>query len=193
MFDPWIGATYQAAPFPRSLILGESHYGEHHIQWGYDLRMKTIRSVKDQIQPNKPYPYYTKLLTAILGHKPALAEKRTFFHSVAVHNLITTPLIGIRCPPSPEQWAASLLTLPDVLASLRPDYVLVLGYRMWQRVSSMSCMKQPSGFTNVGPCGVRTNAHVLFHGIMHPSGPFSPSRWHGFIQQTKSELATNRQ
>jgi hypothetical protein len=188
MFEPWIGNHYNAQTIPKILILGESHYGDNHIKLGYELAKKTIYCIEDQIMHNTPYPFYTKLASTFIGHRPNLNEKTTFWHSVAYHNLITTPLVASRRAPTFEQWKESFLTLPTIINSLKPDYVVVLGYRMWKHLTVEPSLRNVPDIRNAGPCGLRALGTSYFHGIMHPSGPFSPSQWHSVIQSVKGQL-----
>lgn len=189
MFEPWVGDNYYSTTEgPRTLILGESHYGDHHIQYGYDLRKKTKLCIQQQIDGTWRSRFYTKIVSTIVGYRPTADEKKVFWHRVAYHNLITSPLTGSRRARSYTQWQESLPTLSGVLESLKPDYVVVLGYRMWRQVASLPSIRDVTEITDTGPCGVRAFGTCYFHGIMHPSGPYSPLRWHAFIRSAKQQL-----
>jgi len=192
MFDPWEGKNYWTSGVPRTLILGESHYDKSNIPPKYDVRKKTIYCIEDQISHNCPYRFFTKLVSCFIGHRPALAEKQEFWHSVAYHNLITTLLPRPRCAPSASQWQDSLPTLPLVIERLKPDYVVVLGFRMWGHVAALTGMRDISDIKDVGRCGVRAYGDCVFHGIMHPSGRgFRLAEWRVFIASAKKQLWPN--
>jgi hypothetical protein len=192
MFEPWIGDNYYSTTeIPRTLILGESHYGNPHIQGGYDIRKTTILCIEDRIIRNMPYRFFTNIVTSFIGHRPNFAETKEFWHRVAYHNLITTPLAASRRAPTYTQWQESLPTLPAIVESLKPDYVVVLGYRMWRQLASLPSIRNVPEVKDVGPCGVRIFGTSYFHGIMHPSGGYSPLQWHAVIQSAKKQLWPN--
>jgi hypothetical protein len=167
MFTPWEGDHYGASDnFPATLILGESHYGED-----YPFPDKTIRCIRTQIE-GRAWRFFTRVAASFLGHLPSREEKASFWHSVAYHNLITTPLRGPRMPPSAEQWAASLPTLESVLSDLRPGLVVVLGKRMWWQVGGMDCLADVAAQCPPGmlPPKRLKGDGTIFAAITHPSG-----------------------
>src|SRR5262249_43344677 len=135
MFVPWVGERYASQQeYPRTLILGESHYGAHHTGLGYKVEEKTILCIKDQIENNCPYRFFTKLVSTVIGRRPVLEDKCHFWHSIVYHNLIVEPLAGPRQCPSPDLWKRSLLTLPAVFEAHRPELCIALGFRLWREL-----------------------------------------------------------
>lgn len=186
MFKPWIGANYDSATNRfRTLILGESHHS------GGDLLEKTIECIEFQIAQNRPhcpYRFYTKLASCFVGRAPSLERKREFWNGVSYHNLITSILPASRVPPSPTQWVESLPTLPVILEKLKPNYVPVLGKRMWSRLSRLPLMREVPEIKGIGPYGLKLYGSVYFHGIKHPSSAFSPHEWGGYIESAKQQI-----
>ena len=167
MFTPWKGSRYKAAEnSPATLILGESHYGED-----YPHADKTIRCIQNQINGHS-LRFFTRVAAAFLGHLPSRAEKAVFWHSVAYHNLITTPLRASRVPPSTAQWDQSLPTLQGVISDLGPELIVVLGKRMWPHIAALDCLvdfaaPHPPGMSQ--PKQIKGGSTVVI-GITHPSG-----------------------
>ena len=193
MFKPWIGDNYWESSF-RILVLGESHYGEAHLEHGYELEEKTILCIQEQIDNVWRHAFYTKIVSTFLGHRPSLSEKKIFWHQVAYHNLITEPLKEARTPPSQEQWATSIATLPSVLEDLRPDYCVCLGFRMWPHLERAFDFEPVKISADPGECGVvfSPTYKCALHGIKHPSGGFSSNFWHRRISDTLDELMDNK-
>ena len=195
MFEPWIGKEYDSqSDFPKTLILGESHYGKHH-EGQYDLSKKTIYCIDDQIQWNNSYPFFTRLVSSLTGQKPNFEEKGLFWHKVAYHNLITEQLEASRRCPTHEQWEKSILTLPDIIEELKPEYCIVLGYRMWWKIQNRFDFEPCSCRYDAGPCGVvySPSMNCYFHGMKHPSGRgFINAEWCSWIDNFIKEKWPNK-
>jgi len=196
MFEPWVGEEYASQKvFPRTLILGESHYGNHHVTYNYDLKRKTILCIEDQIIHNCPYRFFTRLVSALTGKRPTLDEKRTFWHRVAYHNLIDEPLEASRRAPTAEQWERSIATLPQILADLKPEFCLVLGYRMWHKLHWRFDFQKMAVAGEIGPCGAVESPSMkcVFQGMKHPSGRgFVNAQWSGWVENLIRENWANR-
>ena len=172
MFEPWIGKNYSTqSTFPKTLILGESHYGRHH-EGSYALEKKTILCIEDQIVHNCTYRFFTRLVSSLTGRRPSFADKGVFWNKVTYHNLITEPLEASRQQPSAVQWQKSIETLPGIISSIKPEYCIVVGYRMWQRIHNEFDFTMVSADNEVGPKGIvfSPSMKCYFHGIKHPSG-----------------------
>ena len=190
MFKPWIGSEYPSRS-PKVLILGESHYGNAHLEHGYALEDKTLLCIRDQIDDTWKHAYYTKVVSTVIGHRPTLEDKREFWNSVAYHNLITEPLERSRKAPSEEQWINSIKTLPQFMDDLKPDYCLCMGVRMWQRLSVAYDLTTHSTQSEAGECGVKSSNvfGCYFHGIKHPSSfGYSYGIWGNHVRSVINEL-----
>ena len=188
MFNPWIGKDYLAQSAPKIMILGESHYGEFHIKTDSPPEDRTVVCIQKQIDESWKARFYTKIASMLIGHRPTIEEKRSFWHSVVYHNLITEPLEKHRVPPTTAQWDKSIPTLAPLIKELKPDYCICLGYRMWER------LKTYPGFTlipfdsDIGSCGAYWSEELncIFHGVMHPSGRGSRSfDWNRYINNIR--------
>ncbi len=183
MFKPWVGQNY-GQQIPKTLILGESHYGDAHIKWKYPVEEKTVRSIQEQMINAWPSRFHTKVVATMIGHLPSLAEKKLFWNSVAYHNLITEPLMASRISPTDVQWTSSVATLAAVFKELKPDYCICLGYRMWGVLKHQIKHTPITTNAEIGKCGAfrSESLNCVFHGMMHPSGRgFKRTDWHRYI------------
>lgn len=195
MFEPWIGQEFDSqSEFPRTLILGESHYGKHH-EGRYELAKKTILCIEDQIVHNCSYRFFTRLVSSLTGRRPNFYDKGVFWHKVAYHNLITEPLAGPRCCPTMDQWKKSIATLPQVFEDLKPELCLVLGYRMWNQLHRQFDFQKIVNTDDIGPCGaVESNSiNCILMGMKHPSGRgFVNAQWSGWVENLVREKWPNK-
>ena len=132
-FKPWIGPNYlQATLFgKRILVLGESHYGDGAAD-------KSIQLIQETINGNFSHPFYTKLALSFLEEKNAhalsLTRKQFFWNAVSYTNFVQTHLEGARQAPNAAMWETGREAFYELLATLKPDFVLVCGYRLWEQL-----------------------------------------------------------
>ena len=189
MFIPWVGKEYEQQTL-RTLILGESHYGNHHVTYGYPLEEKTVRSIQEQIISAWPSRFHTKVVATMIGHLPSREEKLRFWNSVAYHNLIAEPLTGSRVAPTERQWSESVATLDAVMGQLKPAYCVCLGYRMWAELWRRVEHTPVQAASDVGPKGAfwSERFQCVFHGLKHPSGRgFRRADWHRYVTNLRRE------
>lgn len=191
MFKIWKGATYgQPENGPKTLILGESHYGYHHDTYGYALEDKSILCVTNHMNGWK-HRYFTNIVSTVTGKYPTLEEKRTFWNSVCFHDLITTPLSGPGVAPTFDQWNVSIPTLQRVIAEVDPEFLVVVCSRMWDRVSTLDYFEAlPAQY----PVGMKPAKRLKPTGAVavstkHPSRFYSWRKYHPHIQFGKLLLA----
>ncbi len=141
-FQPWVGENYEAAPFQnRTLILGEADY-----EWkgGGDLsrcRNATRDLVTDLIaEPSddgsirrSSWIYLAMLFTNKWLY--SLDERRRFWDGVAFYNYLQSPAgFGPDGVSTPAQWKDSEAAFLDVLRVLKPQFMAVLGDRLWDNL-----------------------------------------------------------
>jgi len=95
-------------------------------------------------------------------------------------NYITTPLDGPRKPPSENQWEQHHQPINEIFKRLKPNLVVVLGFRMFDRWEYDSPMILSEGpiILNAGRDKTRyfqldDNRKALIYGMRHPSSGFS--------------------
>jgi hypothetical protein len=178
---PWEGADYRKHGFrgKRVLILGESGY-----DWPgrpVPLQDVTTYCIQEQLKehpddPDRPQftkAFFTKLAIAFLNRPPTLADKRSFWDSVAFYNYYSEALLtgpGI-APPS---WTAGALPFETVLEHLRPQRIIVLGTRLWRNHRGDTDEIGPTiagaKQTETYWYSIRGGAErALAYGIQHPS------------------------
>jgi hypothetical protein len=136
-FQPWVGENYEAAPFEnRTLILGDSPYGWNGGRDTSGLREVTRDIVAEQIEgPFRDY-IWAKIASMFISKRPScLADMRLFWHGVAFYHYLQVPAgSGTNCRPTPAQWKESEAAFLDVLRLIKPQFMLVLGMRLWNNL-----------------------------------------------------------
>lgn len=185
-FKPWIGDDYKSARRfgKRVMILGESHY-----QW--DKKVKpapewTCTFVGNQMSGDHTHAFWTRIVSAFIGHKPDLFEKQDFWRSVAFYNYVQQSVgFDAHVGPTREMWASSEPAFAEVLHAHAPQVLIVLGYRLWNKIPDLGgaaaapidCAKQPQTWRYPLNCG----GSCLAYGIRHPSSGFTGSEWQPHI------------
>lgn len=181
-FRPWTGANYENGfQGLRTFILGESQYTCQPCE---NPSLFTIERVKDTINGWK-HPFWTKTATALLGNDPTLKEKGVFWNSVAIYDYVQEFAgSGPRIEPSPKCWESSESAFVEVLEELKPEFMLVLGYRLWYK---MPCLNARRGPIIEGARIPETWLYphsagdALTYCVKHPSSGFSALTEHQYI------------
>lgn len=182
-FYPWEGENYFRAPFgKRVLILGESHYewkGSGPID---DHPTLTQDLIEDQLAGRYKIRFWTHIAVAFLNKVPTLAEKREFWHSVAFYNYVQQSAgAGARVRPAANMWRDSEIAFNEVLETLKPEALLVLGYDLWKHLPRP--LTQDESLPTLAG-SILTRAYSYNGGacrafsVRHPSSGFNGRSWH---------------
>ncbi|HEY2397043.1 MAG TPA: hypothetical protein VGH81_13855 [Rudaea sp.] len=143
-FWPWVGDYYADGWINRRrlLILGESHY-DARKEWidksVEDQRNITIETVKEWLNPAEdffPNDFYGKLHRALTDRKnPSERAVRGQWHRIAYANYVQE-IVGLegRARKTKRHWVSGIGAFVEVLRSLRPNLVLVLGKANWDNI-----------------------------------------------------------
>ena len=121
------------------LILGESHYAGSD---DYPASDWTQHVIKHNAQDN-PNAFFTKITIAVLGLNSAgelsNETRSNFWEHVAFYNYVQD-IVGQhgRISPTTKMWKAAERPFLDMIDSLRPDVVIVLGSMLGECVSALS-------------------------------------------------------
>jgi hypothetical protein len=195
-FRPWIGDNYSAGFCGRRvLVLGESHY-----QWdqGVDAYEElTNDCIREQIDGEWSKSFWTNIVITFLNRNPTLEDKSEFWHSVVFYNYVQEFAgFGPRISPTSEMWLASEPAFWEVLDLLRPQSIIVLGYRLWSNLPDIGdrgphISTAPQEWTWWYPLG-KSVLRALAYGIRHPASGFSGRAWHPHVMKVL-ELSESRQ
>ena len=185
-FQPWVGDAFTAAKLgKRILVLGDSHYewnGSGKIdQW--TAITKTL--VQEQIDGDYTKRFWTNIAIMFLNKRPTPEDKREFWHSVAFYNYLQSSAgFGPSSIPVENQWKSSEPAFLEVLSTLQPELLVVLGNRLWNHLPTEH--RHP-GLEVPGSPGVNTYRYTYPEGsclalhVRHPGRAFNGQQWHGCL------------
>ena len=197
-FKPWIGDNYWSARRfgKRVLVLGESTF-----QWDENSPLPpgwTIDCVKEQISGEGTYAFWTKIAIAFLNKPPSVEDKEAFWHSVAFYNYIQESVgVGPRIPPTPEMWGNAREPFNEVLSQLCPQFIAVLGYRLWNALpadgSEGPRARGANGYNESLWRYPHPEGEAWAFRLMHPSAVgFSAWNWHDPLMQALESAPSRR-
>lgn len=191
-FIPWIGEDYSAGyDGLRTLVLGEAHYDP---DTGEDVNANpkfTVECIEEQIEGELTRKFWTNIAIAFTGRGGLTCkDKRSFWSKVAFYNFIQECAAdGPRIAPAPEAWRRSDAGFRDVINALRPQFIVGLGYRMFDNLPDFGgrygpdLKRSPSTSTWLYPC---EDSQVLLWCMRHPSSGFSGTVWHEHIAEARA-------
>lgn len=125
-FLPWVGENYSRQS-PKLLILGESHYKRD----GADrdtFTQEVIRSWAIGEQGSRKFfTTIAKVLTGNLDGYLSKVEKAKFWNEVAFYNYVQEVVDDPRDRPTDVMWEKAQKPFLEVVNSLSPDIIIVLG------------------------------------------------------------------
>lgn len=184
-FRPWVGRDYgrQSRWGQAVLILGESHYDESYAQ-GDRLTEFVVRGHVER--RGKQYAFWTKIGRTFVGPSYGDFESRSaFWNSVAFYNYVQD-FVGTaaRQRPTPQHFRSSWAPFGSVLADLRPDVVVALGFGLWRAMGPLLPPRRPLGLDlpngDAGRFTVLPQAQPgagVFGYLKHPSTGYRPADW----------------
>jgi len=182
-FQPRIGSDYAAAKFgKRVLVVGDSHYewqGSGNIDQWADI---TRTLVQEQIDGEYTKRFWTNIAIMFLNRRPTLADKHEFWHSVSFFNYLQSSAgFGPDSVPLEDQWQNSHSAFFEVLANLKPQLIVVLGDRVWNRLPPVH---RTDGEPIPGADWMKTYRYAFPGGsalsiqVRHPGRAFNGRDWH---------------
>jgi hypothetical protein len=190
-FLPWIGEKYGDGFRERKLlILGESHYdtwnGQRHILEGTFTR-ECVQEVLDRERGAPLWPYVEQaLLNEERSSGWAPSGGLILWRQIAFYNFVQSPVRGgAQQSPTEQQFADSKRPFRAAIEELRPDRVLVCGYRLWNHMEETPHELNLHNRTYLhddiqGYC-LTDGSPIWCLAMKHPSIAFSWRRWHPII------------
>jgi len=190
LFHPWIGNDYENGGIfkKRILVLGESHYCEDPkecklclpglISKCNDFTKKIILDQMNGI--GKRHAIYTKLFRVLCDMEDTLGNRQIFWNSISYYNFIQQSVSNsARVAPTDEMCEISNQGLFEVVKSLKPNYIIILGERLWSLLPGMAGTDWPigpqineNGNTNRTYFFPDSDRKVLSIVIYHPSSSY---------------------
>ncbi len=187
MFTPWVGPESGNSKTPlgeaRLLVLGESHYSDHHELGSYEPGMTLDVVARYRTGERERWMRtFDNLAAAIAGSSKRLIGREgvnSIWEQIAFYNYV--PVVaasGSRTPPSEAHFALGAPPFEILLENLRPHAILVCGYRLWARFIP----RHASDYTdNVWkpstPFALIGEQKIPALRMAHPSTGYSPSFW----------------
>jgi hypothetical protein len=164
------------------MVLGESHYEEDGFgdaDAGPGLTIEIV--CRWGMRPEGRKPFFANLYTVLTG-EPWAADARgveDLWANIFFYNYVQQLVPGgPGHAPTPEMWLVSEPAFRKVLEEVRPNAVLVLGERLWDKMAGEDC--ELARLSGLGPvCGYRLSDKGVVPAAhtRHPSRGFSPLEW----------------
>jgi hypothetical protein len=183
-FLPWIGDNYEKGRGGRKiLVLGDSHYswaGSGDINQQPEC---TRDLVEEQISGAYSKRFWTNISATFLNELPSLSQKKEFWHSISFYNYLQSSAgNGANSIPKQDQWKASERPFLEVINTLHPDLVVVLGNRLWNHLpeilrSNIFQFDHSKFSRNACRYNYSTGSILIIH-FPHPSRAYNFRDWH---------------
>jgi hypothetical protein len=128
-FQPWRGQSYDKGIFGvKLLILGEAHYGGP----SKDFSNFTNEVIQEVIDGENRQRFFERVRSVVVGPDSTEWNRERFWNAVAYYNYVQELIPAARVRPTNDAFTNGDQPFKDVLNSLTPDCVLVLGKTLWQ-------------------------------------------------------------
>lgn len=139
-FTPFVGNEY----FKQSskiLILGESHYRQEKFGTEREYTINVVKRLGKRINGER-HAFFTKI-AKILSRKPyanlSNMDAQAFWETVAFYNYVQS-FVGTKPKerPTPKMFEDSQYAMKEILFSLKPDIIVVLGVELYKNLVRMN-------------------------------------------------------
>ena len=200
MQHPWVGKNFGTKENffggKRILIVGESHDGKNPDNFGTSIPALTREYVAQHLAwaPHERTPLFTRLVALLTGNWGSQDRKLAdeIWHHLAFYNYV--PVIAAVGPRMFDWslWEKGEPEFNTVLEELKPDAIIVLGYRLWQNAYYRHCdgtidrMDTEARFVKT----VFQGMHIPTMKIAHPSSTkyYKPMELHPQFKKMLSRL-----
>lgn len=183
---PWVGKNYQnpANLLHKTLILGESNFTESG-KFKSDLVINCVLNDLS-IDPTEERDttgfcrFSTKIRRIVFGRDEAIGPNN-FWQDVAFYNFVQS-LVGdkARIRPTEEMWEGSVPAFIEVVLSLQPNRVFVLGKANWINLLAHIEHEIVDQFT----VRLKVGSEFVVAGyINHPSSSLPYNKWQPIAQK----------
>ena len=180
---PWVGPQYEnPIIFPyKTLILGESNYTSEE-KFNSNLVIECIADHIGQNEDPNFSRFATKARRVVFGRNTTISSK-LFWENAAFYNFVQC-LVGSasRERPSEKMWSESVQAFNELICTLKPERILVLGLENWKNLLAHLNHKKMGEHM----AALNINGQEVIAGyIIHPSygGGFSYDEWHPIASQ----------
>ncbi len=199
-FVPWVGAEYSSGGIfgKRILVLGESHYGD-----GEPSADATRRVLEEYLDCPETVPSYLQSFKrferSLTGAETDPQQRRRIWDSLLFYNFVQE--VSTDAPrqtldvKNPRQSADAFF---EVLETYRPEYIIVWGYRLWDKLLPAEHWEWGEEIVVDGLPAIRFGYYTLADGtrvkaipVKHPSAGYSWAEWNKILQsflQMKTDL-----
>ena len=135
LFHPWIGHQYGNGSIFKIpiLIVGESNYGmSEGSEKDSTFTRELINSI---IKGCWKHRFFSNIQRAFVENADTEELRREFWHSVAHHEYIQDWLPSPGVAPTEEMWTKAKPIFKEVVAELKPQCILFVSKRVYDRVS----------------------------------------------------------
>ena len=181
---PWVGAKFDVPEnlLYKTLILGESNFTEPE-QFGFSLVEECVRddmATGENRDTTGFCRFSTKIRRMIFGRDENIGPNG-FWQDVAFYNFVQS-LVGntARIRPTAEMWKESTPAFFEIVSTLKPSRILVLGKANWNNL-----LKQVEHDTvDQFVAKLKIGGELITAGyVNHPSSSFSYSVWQPIAQR----------
>jgi len=177
-FKPFIGDDYLTQDF-KILVLGESHYLNSKDLIDYHANRQHIEQLTNNVI-NGYFEYkktgvfferwmntFTKFGNIFNGRKLSKEETIEFWQKCSFYNYVQAPTNGPRKSPTKKEFDWSLLAFENTIELLKPDLVVVWGYRLWHYLPRKQYEIKIIDGTKIHVCNYGYNLTMMR--LPHPS------------------------
>ena len=187
---PWIGQDYPTGGMfgKKLLILGESHYC---AEGDFPSPTVTTDVIRDYLQAGdtvpREYQAYKKFERSLTGTETDPAMRNRIWQSMAFFNYLQTPMPKPRVAGRQEDYESAVPALFEVLEAIRPEYLIVWGYRLWEHLPGERWERSDTlvvdGKPHLNGCyRLADGTRVKTIAVYHPSTRYAWDYWHKVLR-----------
>ena len=198
-FVPWIDVHGYSQSDVKVLFVGESHYASPAHATDRELTIDVVHQARvGQLNRQSGKGFFTNIAALAKGRLLSPEDREAWWPTVAFYNYIQVPVgQGPRVQFNLELFNDAHQAFHNVIETIRPELVVVLGRRVWFNMSTktvgshqnLKCSEVDAVYREAWRYSVGGGETALSFHVRHPSSGFNFRTFNPLFRSALAEVA----
>lgn len=192
-FEPFIGSSYYNENL-KILVLGESHHFNSEDIISFNENPVNYKNITQKVfevffaykEKRKKFENwmntFTRFSNVFNNNYLNTEETIKFWNAVSFYNYVQTPVDKNRKSPTINQFSDSHSVFLEILKKLKPNLIIVWGYRLWKNMPKNN-LKKENGLDIYEGCPILVIPHPASSKLRYEDNEFIKTYYYKLLNQ----------